>query len=194
MKFLSLLLAAPALVFARDLSSEVVKGTSTHYGGNLNGGTCSFVSYSLPAGIYGTAFSGSNWNLAGNCGACIEVTGPNGKKIKTMIVDKCPECDKGHLDLFQNTFDAVGGSNGLWWFSMQVRNSNVPVKSLEVSTDGGKSWKGTTRRDYNFFENPSGFGTQTVDVRVTGSTGATIIVKNVSVEPMKETKAGSNFP
>lgn len=81
-----------------------------------------------------------------------------------------------------------------WWFSMQVRNSNVPVKSLEVSTDGGKSWKGTTRRDYNFFENPSGFGTQTVDVRVTGSTGATIIVKNVSVQPMKETKAGSNFP
>ncbi|RSM04029.1 hypothetical protein CDV31_010219 [Fusarium ambrosium] len=220
MKFLSLLLAAPALVFARDLSTEVVKGTSTHYGGNLNGGTCSFVSYSLPSGIYGTAFSGSNWNLAANCGACIEVTGPNGKKIKTMIVDKCPECDKGHLDLFQNTFDAVGGSNGLvstsykwvtcdittplvlrnkegtsqWWFSMQVRNSNVPVKSLEVSTDGGKSWKGTTRRDYNFFENPSGFGTQTVDVRVTGSTGATIIVKNVSVEPMKETKAGSNFP
>lgn len=85
MKFLSLLLAAPALVFARDLSTEVVKGTSTHYGGNLNGGTCSFVSYSLPAGIYGTAFSGSNWNLAGNCGACIEVTGPNGKKIKTMV-------------------------------------------------------------------------------------------------------------
>lgn len=30
-----------------------------------------------------------------------------------QIVDKCPECDKGHLDLFQNTFDAVGGSNGL---------------------------------------------------------------------------------
>lgn len=97
MKFLSLLLAAPALVFARDLSTEVVKGTSTHYGGNLNGGTCSFVSYSLPAGIYGTAFSGSNWNLAANCGACIEVTGPNGKKIKTMVspTETIPQCGHG---------------------------------------------------------------------------------------------------
>ncbi|KAF4973829.1 hypothetical protein FZEAL_9208 [Fusarium zealandicum] len=219
MKFLSTLLALPALVSAVFLNNEVVTGTSTHYGGNLNGGMCSFVNYKLPSGIYGTAFSGSNWNTAGNCGSCIEVTGPTGKKIKAMIVDQCPECAKGHLDLFQNAFDAVGGVNGLvntsfrwtdcgittplilrnkegtsqWWFSMSVVNSNIPVKSLEVSTDGGKSWKGTTRKPYNFFENQSGFGTQTVDVRVTSSTGKTITVKNVSIAPQTETKAGSNF-
>ncbi|KAF4968784.1 hypothetical protein FSARC_3913 [Fusarium sarcochroum] len=216
MKFISLLLAAPALVAGRYLSSEVTSGTSTHYGGNVAGGNCGFVAYTIPSGLYGTAFSGSNWDNAGACGNCIEVTGPTGKKIKAMIVDKCPECNKGHLDLFENAFSAVGGSNGLvqtswrsiscdittplvlrtspYWFSMQVRNSNLPVKSLEVSTDNGKSWKGTTRKDYNFFENPSGFQTQTVDVRVTSSAGSTIIVKGVTVNPQVETKAGSNFP
>lgn len=76
---------------------------------------------------------------------------------------------------------------------MQVRNSNLPVKSLEVSIDNGKSWTGTTRKDYNFFENPSGFRTQTVDVRITSSTGSTIVVKGVNVNPMTEFKAASNF-
>ncbi|KAF4992563.1 hypothetical protein FDECE_13675 [Fusarium decemcellulare] len=202
MKF-SLLMAAPALVAGRYLSTDTFSGTSTHYGGNLNGGTCSFVSYSLPSGVYGTAFSGPSWASSGVCGSCIEVTGPTNKKIKAMIVDKCSECDKGHLDLFQNAFDAVGGTNGLvqtTWRAIScdittplVRNSNLPVKSLEVSTDGGKTWKGTTRQDYNFFENSSGFGTTTVDVRVTSSDGQTIVVKNVGVTPQAEYKAASNF-
>ncbi|KAF4459374.1 hypothetical protein FALBO_13873 [Fusarium albosuccineum] len=78
-------------------------------------------------------------------------------------------------------------------FKSTVRNSNLPVKSLEVSTDGGKTWKGTTRQDYNFFENSSGFGTTTVDVRVTSSDGQTIVVKNVGVTPQAEYKAASNF-
>lgn len=77
---------------------------------------------------------------------------------------------------------------------MQVRNSNLPVKSLEVSIDNGRTWVGTTRKEYNFFENPSGFRTETVDVRVTSSTGSTIIVKGVNVQPQTEFKVGSNFP
>jgi hypothetical protein len=87
MKFLSALLglALPALVAAKDLSTEVVTGSSTFYGGNLSGGTCSFSTYTLPSGIYGTAFSGSSWNLAASCGSCIQVTGPTGKTIKAMV-------------------------------------------------------------------------------------------------------------
>jgi hypothetical protein len=85
MKFLSVLLAGPALVAGRYLSDEVTSGTSTHYGGNVSGGNCGFVNYSIPPGLYGTAFSGSNWNNAGVCGNCIEVTGPTGKKAKVMV-------------------------------------------------------------------------------------------------------------
>ena len=60
-------------------------GQATFYGGNISGGTCSFGTYSLPSGIFGTALSDSNWDHAGNCGACIEVTGPSGNSIKAMV-------------------------------------------------------------------------------------------------------------
>ncbi|KAI0514819.1 carbohydrate-binding module family 63 protein [Xylaria bambusicola] len=200
-------------------SSNAVKGTSTFYGGNLNGGTCSFTTYSLPSGIYGTAFSGSAWNSAAHCGACLDVTA-NGKTITVMIVDKCPECDEGHLDLFEDAFNVFASSStGLlptsytfvdcpissplvlhnksgtsaYWFSMQVVNANEPVSKLEVSTDGGSTWKSTKRQDYNFFENPSGFGTDTVTVRVTSESGSTVTVRNVSVASDSQVTAGSNF-
>jgi expansin (peptidoglycan-binding protein) len=76
---------------------------------------------------------------------------------------------------------------------MQVVNADEPVASLDVSIDGGKSWKATKRQDYNFFENPSGFGTDKVDVRVTSITGKVVIAKGVSVAANLETTAGANF-
>ncbi|KAF5703843.1 extracellular cellulase [Fusarium globosum] len=195
-----------------------VSGSSTFYGGNLAGGNCMFSTYTLPSGILGTAFSGQKWDNAANCGACIEVTGPSGT-IKAMIVDKCPECDPGHLDLFPDAFKAVGGTDGIVktsykfvecgittplvlhnkegtsanWFSIQVVNANEPVKSVQVSTDGGSTWKSTERKDYNFFENPAGFGKTSVDVKVTSSTGKSVVVKNVGVTAGAQYKAGSNF-
>ncbi|KAI0468651.1 carbohydrate-binding module family 63 protein [Xylaria cf. heliscus] len=199
--------------------STAVTGTSTFYGGNLNGGTCSFSTYTLPSGIYGTAFSGSAWHSAAHCGACIQVTA-NGKSITAMIVDQCPECDAGHLDLFENAFDVLSPSSSdplatsytfvdcpitsplilhnksgtsAYWFSMQVVNANEAVAKLEVSTDGGSTWKSTTRQEYNFFENSSGFGTDTVTVRVTSESGSTVVVKNVGVASDSQITAGSNF-
>ncbi|KAL6708153.1 hypothetical protein ACN47E_003337 [Coniothyrium glycines] len=196
------------------------KGKATYYGGNVDGGMCSFTGYTIPSGLYGTALSDSNWAGAGNCGACVEVTGPAGNKITAMVVDQCPGCGPNHLDLFPTAFSKLDNPNkgiidvswdivpcgittpivlknkegtSKYWFSMQVMNSNVVVSKLEVSTDGGKSWKSTTRKEYNFFENPSGFGTDTVDVKVTSSTGSSIIVKDVSIQAQSTKTAGSNF-
>lgn len=76
---------------------------------------------------------------------------------------------------------------------MQVVNANEAVTALEVSTDGGSSWKSTTRTYYNFFENSAGFGTSTVDVRITGASGKTVIVKDVGVSSGNEVTAGSNL-
>lgn len=80
-----------------------------------------------------------------------------------------------------------------YFFSMQVVNSNRPITKLEVSTDGGSTWQATTRKDYNFFENSSGFGTSTVDVRVTSASGGTIKVSKVSVASDSKVTAASNF-
>ena len=136
------------------------------------------------------------------------------------VVDKCPECDKGHLDLFENAWKALSpdssdpmttswtevecgitsplvlhnkSGTSPYWFSMQVINANEAVAKLEVSTDGGKTWQGTKRQDYNFFENPSGFGASKMTIRVTGASGKTVTVENVGVESDSQIKAASNF-
>lgn len=76
---------------------------------------------------------------------------------------------------------------------MQVMNSNLGISKLEVSTDGGSSWKSTTRSKYNFWENSAGFGTSSVDVRVTAVNGKAITVKGVSVAASSTKTASSNF-
>lgn len=66
------------------IARRAVSGQSTFYGGNVKGGTCSFSTYTLPSGLYGTAFSGSAWDNAANCGGCVEVS-HGGKKITAMV-------------------------------------------------------------------------------------------------------------
>jgi hypothetical protein len=65
------------------------RGEATFYGGNTDGGKCSFTGYTIPSGIYGTAMSDSNWDNANACGQCVSVTGPDGKtKVTAMVVDE----------------------------------------------------------------------------------------------------------
>jgi hypothetical protein len=66
------------------LARRAVSGKSTFYGGNVQGGTCSFSTYKLPAGLYGTAFSGQAWDSAANCGGCVKVS-HGGKSIVAMV-------------------------------------------------------------------------------------------------------------
>ena len=137
-----------------------------------------------------------------------------------MIVDECPECDQGHLDLFQNAFTELGeisagiistsyvfvpcgittplvlhskSGTSAYYFALQVVNANEGISSLDVSTDGGATWQSTSRADYNFFEQTSGFGTETVDVRLTSTSGETMVVSGVSVSSDAQTTATSNF-
>lgn len=145
---LSTLFLLPALI-PTALSQGT--GQATFYGGNLNGGACSFSTYSLPSNILGTALAAPNWSNSGNCGACVRVTGPNGHKITAMVVDECPECPQNGLDLFQNAFGQLSPLNAgrisvkweyvtcpissplqvhlkegvsAYWFSAQIVNAN----------------------------------------------------------------------
>ena len=68
------------------------------------------------------------------------------------------------------------------------------VADLQVSTDGGKTWKGGLRRqDYNFFEQSGGFGTAKVDVKVVSNAGSAVVVKNVPVTAGAVVTGPSNF-
>jgi expansin (peptidoglycan-binding protein) len=210
----------PAKDSATSAAAGSKRGEATFYGGNTAGGMCSFTGYTIPSNLYGTALSDSNWDNANACGQCVSVTGPSGTQITAMVVDQCPGCGNNHLDLYPDGFKKLadpskGIINVSWdfvpcgitsplvlknksgtskfWFSMQVMNANVGVAKLEVSTDGGASWKQTTRKPYNFFENPAGFGADSVDVKVTSTNGKTIVVKGVSIASGTTTTAGGNF-
>ncbi len=64
---------------------------------------------------------------------------------------------------------------------MQALNSNQPVRSLEVSTDGGRNWKSTTRQDYNYFQKSDGGGflADRLSVRVTCTNGRQVTASNI---------------
>ncbi|KAG4031470.1 hypothetical protein MFRU_009g02420 [Monilinia fructicola] len=219
----SLAIAAGILSVAQGaaLAERATSGKASTYGGNTQGGACSFSTYTLPSGVFGTALSSAFWAGSANCGRCVSITGPKGNKITAMITDLCPGGCAGYdLDLYTNAFTTLGSlSQGIldvtwdyvkcpittplqlhnkegvsqWWFSIQVVNAAEGVSKVEVSTNGGSTWQGTTRKDYNFFENPSGFGTTKVDVKVTGISGSTVVVKNVPVTANTVVTASGNL-
>ncbi|XMA14619.1 hypothetical protein WAI453_007410 [Rhynchosporium graminicola] len=218
-------LAQAATLNKRSNLGASLLGKATFYGGNTQGGKCSFSTYTIPSNLFGTAIPGDDWDGSANCGRCVEITGPPDSAGKTstvtaMAVDVCPECVHYHLDLFSSCFSTlaepskgiipiswkyvdcpitspitVNNKEGVspYWFSMQVLNANTKVQSLEVSTDGGNTWKPTVRQDYNFFEISSGTGTSAVDVKVTSAGGDPIIIKNVQIAAGKATTASRNF-
>ncbi|MEP6651941.1 MAG: RlpA-like double-psi beta-barrel domain-containing protein [Myxococcales bacterium] len=74
--------------------------------------------------MYFAAFPGQNqFNTRNQCGACVQLTGQNGKVIVATIVDECPygsdgknavcaNNPNGHLDLSTAAFDQLGYSVG----------------------------------------------------------------------------------
>jgi expansin (peptidoglycan-binding protein) len=212
--------ALPVSANPNTIAKRALSGQATFYGGNTSGGQCSFTQYTLPSGVYGTALSDSNWSNAYECGACVNVKGPNGKTITAMITDQCPGCGTNHLDLYEDAFPnlapkSAGIISVTWdytpcpitsplsihmksgvsqyWFSAQVVNAKLRTTKLEVSIDSGKTWKAATRTTYNFFEISSGSGSSVAWIRVTSEKGDTVVVKNVSQTGDVRVTATANY-
>jgi expansin (peptidoglycan-binding protein) len=128
------------------------------------------------------------------------VSGPNGK-VTVRIVDLCPECQTGHLDLSMQAFaqiaDLAAGrvpitwqlvpcnvqgnvayrykdGSSQWWTAIQVLNHRLPVTRLEVRL--ATAWQEVGRTDYNYFVRGDGVGTTaSFDVRITATDGQTLV-------------------
>jgi expansin (peptidoglycan-binding protein) len=165
-------------------------GIATYYAAT-GAGACSFDASANPevAAIDTADYAGS---MA--CGACVEVTGPNGKTT-VQIVDECPDCQSSQLDLSEAAFAQIadvsaGRVNVTWqpvpcnvsgnvsyrykdgtsqyWTAIQVLNYRVPIASLEW--DHGGVWQSVDRQTYNYFVVSNGTGAGTVQVRITATT------------------------
>lgn len=91
--------AKDAAVDAAPVEEE--EGEATYYDANGTG-ACGF-----PASTdyYVVAMNGVEYDKD-NCGSCIEVTGPKGT-VTVRIVDKCPGCGQGDLDLSITAFTKI---------------------------------------------------------------------------------------
>jgi len=179
---------------ARAGSNPVHQGIATYYTATGDG-ACLFGP--SPGDLFVSAMNAEEYDNAAVCGAYVRVTGPKGE-VTVRIVDLCPECLAGHLDLSQQAFGQVAdlplgrvpitwqvispalagpiayhfkdGSNQ-WWTAVQIRHHRNPIARLEYQTPGGQ-WVTVPRTSYNYFvQTTPGMGPGPYQFRVTDAYG-----------------------
>ena len=122
------------------------------------------------------ALAATDYDHAAWCGACLAVAGPLGEVV-VRVVDQCPGCKHGDLDLSREAFAAIAplsdgrtkiawrvvacpvtgpvvyqikrGSNA-FWTAIQLRNHRTPIARLEVR-DAQGDYRAIARGDDNYF-------------------------------------------
>jgi expansin (peptidoglycan-binding protein) len=200
-------------------NETVYSGEGTYYDiaqfGNF--GNCSIENNEFNPFLIG-AMNASQYGKADFCGSCVLINGPKGS-VKVHIIDQCPECKFGDIDLSPQAFDYLAprvdgrikiswklvpcdvsgpiqfyfkeGSNQ-WWTAVQIRNHRNKIAKLEI-------WKGSAyvdvpRQDYNYFLASSGFGTGPYKFRVTDVYGNSIVEDNVVFKLTTEINGQNQFP
>lgn len=164
-------------------------GQATFYAFANGDGACMFGP--SPGDLMVGAMNPADFEGSRACGACVALTGPAGS-IRIRIVDLCPGCARGDVDLSPDAFarlsplaagrvpiswryvscDLAGpiryhfkeGSNA-FWLAVQVRNHANRVARVEA-LDGGR-YEELARAGYNFFLAPAGLGSGPLALRVT---------------------------
>lgn len=183
----------PVVLRSQVKSNPIHQGIATYYDAT-GAGACSF-DPSLQD-LMVAAMNAEEYDNAAACGAYLYVTGPKGA-VTVRIVDLCPECKAGHLDLSREAFAQIAelaqgrvpitwqlvspaldgpiayhfkdGSNQ-WWTAVQIRNHRNPIARLEY-LDGGQ-WVTVPRTAYNYFvQTDPGMGPGPYTFRVTDTYG-----------------------
>ena len=197
----SLLLTAPP-------AAAATTGKATHYeavGGGTTNGNCSFPA--LPTNQLYVAVSPAEYAKGAACGTYLDVTGPKGK-VRVVVMDQCPECAAGHIDLSKTAFGKVGTlSDGIvpvtystvknpavpalsfrfkngssqWWFALQVLDHGNRLASVSVKVNG--TWKAATLADYNYWIYQPGAGPGPYSIKVTDVYGQQTTVTGIRMSP-----------
>ena len=192
-------------------------GQATYY--NADGtGSCSFDASSdfLVAAMNATDYGNAVW-----CGACVDVTGPNGNgHVVVRVVDKCPGCSAGSLDLSETAFGMLAplsagrvdiswhevacpvtgpiayefqSGSSKFYTAIQIRNHRYPIAKLESVDSGGVATE-IARKDYNYFVAASGLGAGPYALRVTDTRGHVLDDAAVPLAPGATSDGAAQFP
>ncbi len=187
--------------------SAVRTGKATFY--DMGGGTgnCSFAT--VPANDLYVALGNTQYSAAGACGSYLDVTGPKGT-VRVKVVDRCPECAAGHLDLSRTAFrkiaDEVAGvvpityravvnaptpgplsvrfkdGASQWWFAVLIDNHANPLTSVRAKASGG-GWRTAKRADYNYWIISGGAGAGPFTMTFTDVYGHTATATGITLQP-----------
>jgi len=170
-------------------------GHITHYSLATSMVACHWPTNSLPQ-YYG-AMNEYDWNMAGVCGACVEITN-GGTKLTVQIVDECPYqgneqwCFQGshHIDLNNAANGAINGNsnpavtwkyvsctpmgNVKYYFDSASQQYYLAVSPMnyrnllaKVEVKKGGTYSALTRSNSNMFELKDGAGTGALTFRLT---------------------------
>ncbi len=163
-------------------------GDATTYA-YTSGGACT--RDPIPPGTLVGAINAPQYNGSIMCGAYLSVTGPAGS-AQVMIVDLCPECPSGDLDLNTDAFQAITGAtdgrypiswrvvsppltgaigyrfqgSNPYYIKVQVINHRNPVYRIELDTGAG-GFVALDRTMDGFFQRNSPTALGALTLRVT---------------------------
>lgn len=209
------------LVSQRDCGNETVfKGEGTYYNIALFGnfGNCSIENEKFQPFLIG-AMNAKQYGMADYCGACVQITGPKGI-VKVHIIDQCPECAFGDIDLSPEAFDYLAPridgripiswhvvpcqtSNSIqyyfkegssqYWTAVQVRNHRNPIAKFEYK-NANNIFITVPRLDYNYFVQSSGMGVGPYTFRITDVYGNVVTDNGIQLQLKKEISGQGQFP
>ena len=194
-------------------------GQATYYDAD-GGGNCSFDP--SPSDLMVGAMNQTDYYNSLTCGAYVQVNGPKGAVV-IRIVDRCPECPVGNIDLSREAFakiaDLVQGrvpitwkiispalsgpivyrfkdGSSKWWLAVQIRNHRNPIWQVEFrDTDG--LFKALERQEYNYFVEPashSGPVPESLTLRVTDIYGHVLTDSGIPLVAETSTSGHAQFP
>ena len=182
-------------------------GEATHYVLQPGDGNCSYPA--ADTNQLFVALSPGEYGAAAACGSYLEVTGPDGS-VTAEVVDQCPECQPGHIDLGEQAFAKIAplsaglvpvtyhtivnpplpaplslrvkeGSSAYWLALLPISNGN-PVTSVRVSSPS-KDWQSLTHASYNYWLATSGLGPGPFSVQLTDSVGHQVTMTGITLTP-----------
>ncbi|WAS96967.1 expansin EXLX1 family cellulose-binding protein [Nannocystis punicea] len=196
--------------------SQDHEGKATYYAAD-GSGNCSFDAN--PGDDMVAAMNTPDYMASAVCGACVQIDGPDGQ-IVVRIVDRCPECESGHIDLDEDAFPMIADKDlgvvpitwryvsceldgpivyrfkegsSQWWTAVQIRNHRNAIAKLEFKNEDD-AWQDVARLDYNYFVAEEGMGPGPYSFRVTDVHGNVLADEGVPLVEAGESPGAGQFP
>jgi expansin len=198
----ALLLQNSGSACAAPPSTSAKTGKATFYDLGSGMGNCSFPG--APSDDLFVALGDDQYSSGAACGTYLDVTGPKGK-VRVKVIDRCPECPTGHLDLSRTAFKKIGNEiDGIIKITYKtVSNPAVPGPiSVRVKEGSSQFWlavlidnhanqlasvtvngKTTHRESFNYWVNDGGAGKGPFTIKIKDAYGRSTTVSGIDLSP-----------